>query len=60
MEAAVTVRVEVIPWEAKAGQFGIAIARDGRAEAYFVGSQSEAEREARRRRARVVDQSDTE
>ena len=45
-----TVRVEVIPWEAKAGQFGVAIARDGRAEAYFVGSRSEAEREARRRR----------
>jgi hypothetical protein len=44
----VTVKIEVIPWEAKAGQFGIAIARDGRAEAYFVGSRSEAEREARR------------
>jgi hypothetical protein len=60
MEVAVTVKIEVIPWEAKAGQFGRAIARDGRAEAYFVGSRSEAEREARRRRARAVDQSDTE
>jgi hypothetical protein len=50
MEAAVPVRIEVIPWQKKAGQFGVAIARDGRAEAYFVGSRREAEREARRKR----------
>jgi len=50
VEVAVTVEIEVIPWEAKAGQFGVAIQRDEKAEAYFVGSRSEAEREARRKR----------
>jgi hypothetical protein len=44
------VRVEVIPWETKAGQFGVAIWRDETTEAYFVGSRSEAEHEAQRRR----------
>ena len=47
-----TVKVEVIPWESKAGQFGVAIQRDGKAEAYFVGTRSEAEREARRKRGK--------
>jgi hypothetical protein len=45
-----TVKVEVIPWESKAGQFGVAIQRDAKAEAYFVGSRTEAEREAQRKR----------
>jgi len=44
------VRIEVIPWETKAGQFGVAIWRDETTETYFVGSRSEAEREAQRRR----------
>ncbi len=43
------VKIEVIPWETKAGQFGVAIERDGKAKAYFVGSRSEAEQEARRK-----------
>ena len=43
-----SVRIEVIPWETKAGQFGVAIWRDEMTDAYFVGSRSEAEREASR------------
>jgi hypothetical protein len=50
MEIAVTVKIEVIPWQQKAGQFGVAIQRDDKAEAYFVGSRSEAELEAQRKR----------
>jgi hypothetical protein len=49
-EFMMTVRIEVIPWETKAGQFGVAIWRDETTETYFVGSRSEAEREAQRRR----------
>lgn len=45
-----TVKVEVIPWKSKAGQYGVVIQRDAKAEAYFVGSRTEAEREARRKR----------
>jgi hypothetical protein len=45
-----SVRIEVIPWETKAGQFGVAIWHDETTETYFVGSRSEAEREAQRRR----------
>jgi hypothetical protein len=40
--------VEVIPWKSRAGQYGVAIQRDAKVEAYFVGT--EAEREARRKR----------
>lgn len=49
VEITMKVKIEVIPWETKAGQFGVAIERDGKAEAYFVGSRSEAEQEARRK-----------
>ena len=44
-----TVKVEVIPWKSKAGQFGVAVQRDAKAEAYFVGSRTEAERARRKR-----------
>jgi hypothetical protein len=44
------VKIEVIPCEAKAGEFGVRIDRDAKSEAFFVGSRSEAEREAQRRR----------
>ena len=47
---AATVKAEVIPWEAKAGQFGVVVDDGTEAKAYFVGSRSEAEREALRRR----------
>jgi hypothetical protein len=47
VEFKMSVRIEVIPWE-EAGQFGVAIWRDEMTEAYFVGSRSEAEREAQR------------
>ena len=43
-----TIKIEVIPWESKAGQFGVAIQRN--AKAYFVGSRTEAEREVCRKR----------
>ena len=45
-----TIKVEVIPWQSKAGQFGVVVQRDAKAEADFVGSRTEAEREARRKR----------
>jgi hypothetical protein len=48
LESKTSVRIEVIPWETKAGQFGVAIWRDEMTDAYFVGSRSEAEREASR------------
>ena len=50
VEFKMSVRIEVIPWETKAGQYGVAILRDEITEAYFVGSRTEAEREAQRRR----------
>jgi hypothetical protein len=50
MEIEMTVKIEVTPWKTKAGQFGVSIDNGTKAEAYFVGSRREAEREARRRR----------
>ena len=46
------VKIEVIPWAQKAGEFGVSIERDGETEAYIVGSRSAAEEEARRIRQR--------
>jgi hypothetical protein len=40
------VGINVIPWAAKAGQFGVAVWRDEKAETSFVGSRLEAKREA--------------
>jgi hypothetical protein len=45
-----TVKIEVIPWETEAGQFGVMVERGAKSEAYFVGSRTEAEKEAKNRR----------
>jgi hypothetical protein len=49
-----TVKIEVIPWETEAGQFGVMVERGAKSEAYFVGSRTEAEREAQRKREMEV------
>jgi hypothetical protein len=44
-----TIKVEVIAWEAKAGQFGVSVQHGAaEAETYFVGTRIEAEGEAKR------------
>jgi hypothetical protein len=49
------IRVEVIPWEADSGQFGISVQYGAaEAETYYVGTRLEAEREAKRLRSTVI------
>ncbi len=49
------IKVEVIPWGATTGQFGVSVQRGAvEAETYLVGSRLEAEREAKRLTASVI------
>jgi predicted glycosyltransferase len=49
------IKVEVIPWETGAEQFGISVQYGtGEAELYLVGTRLEAEREAKRLRSTVI------
>jgi hypothetical protein len=49
------IKVEVIPWEADAGQFGVSVQYGAaEAEVYLVGTRIEAEREAKRLRSSVI------
>jgi hypothetical protein len=49
------IKVEVIPWEVEAGQFGVSLQYDAaEAKVYFVGTRLEAEREAKRLRSSVI------
>jgi hypothetical protein len=49
------VKVDVVAWESEAGQFGVSVQYGaGKTEVYFVGTQLEAEREAKRLRSTVI------
>jgi hypothetical protein len=49
------VKVDVVAWESEAGQFGVSVQYGaGEAKVYFVGTQLEAEREAKRLRSSVI------
>jgi hypothetical protein len=49
------IKIEVIPWKATEGQFGVSVKRgEHLAEAYLVGTRLEAEREAKRLRSTII------